>query len=364
MALPVFFDFSANPTDAMGASDAQLYQARIKLAKLGDSLGYTAAWSAEHHFSDYYRTPSPAVALSQIAGVCPTLGLGACVYVLPWYQPLRLAGELAMLSNMTSGKIHVGVGRGTAPMEHESFGVDMADTQGVFEDSLAIIRRALEGGEFTYEGKYKSAPRAVELRPRARKDAITFYGPYLNAGSIRKYAAFDLPFLASGYSTPEEQAPMVADWAAAMNEFGFDANQDRVNWVHAIVCDTDDEARDLARKVLPPFFEMQAKHYEVDAVRYENIKGYESWGGLFASLADLATPEATERLLEHLLIGSPNTVAERIQRQLDAGFNRIIVHADLHFLEYVHAARSLTLFAKEVAPRFTPEFGAQRQAAE
>ena len=55
-------------------------------------------WLIEHHFSDYFPTPSPLILASHIAGRFPELSLGTCVVVLPWYEPLRLAGEIAMLS--------------------------------------------------------------------------------------------------------------------------------------------------------------------------------------------------------------------------------------------------------------------------
>ena len=46
----------------------------------------------------------------------PDLSLGTCVLVSPWYDPLRLADELAMLSNMTEQKLYIGLGRGTAKL--------------------------------------------------------------------------------------------------------------------------------------------------------------------------------------------------------------------------------------------------------
>ena len=55
----------------------------------------------EHHFSDYYPTPNPLMFLSHIAAACPGLGLGTAVMVLPWYDPVRFAEDVAMLATLS-----------------------------------------------------------------------------------------------------------------------------------------------------------------------------------------------------------------------------------------------------------------------
>ena len=71
-----------------GASDATLYQNMMSDADLGYALGYDAPWVVEHHFSNYYPTPSPLVVLSHIAAKYPDFGLGTAVIVTPWHHPL------------------------------------------------------------------------------------------------------------------------------------------------------------------------------------------------------------------------------------------------------------------------------------
>jgi luciferase-like monooxygenase len=74
---------------------------------LGAKLGYDAAWVVEHHFSDYYPTPSPLLLLSHIAARCPGFGLGTAVLVTSWHQPLRMAEEIAMLRLLDVGYNYV-----------------------------------------------------------------------------------------------------------------------------------------------------------------------------------------------------------------------------------------------------------------
>ena len=97
----VSFGFQAAASDVAGVPDDQLYRDLMSDCELGHRLGYDAAWLLEHHFSDYYPTPSPLLMMAHIAAKFPDLSLGTSVLVLPWYHPLRLAEEIAMLNILT-----------------------------------------------------------------------------------------------------------------------------------------------------------------------------------------------------------------------------------------------------------------------
>ena len=97
------FGFQAAAADVPGKSDQDLYRGLMEDCALGHELGYDAAWLLEHHFSDYYPTPSPLLMMAHIAAKFPDLSLGTSVLVLPWYHPLRLAEEIAMLNSLTRG---------------------------------------------------------------------------------------------------------------------------------------------------------------------------------------------------------------------------------------------------------------------
>jgi alkanesulfonate monooxygenase SsuD/methylene tetrahydromethanopterin reductase-like flavin-dependent oxidoreductase (luciferase family) len=117
-------------------SDQVLYNEVIEDCRLGYELGYEAAWMNEHHCSDYFPTPSPLLLFAAVAREVPDLGLGTMVLVLPWYHPLRLAGELSMLNQLTRGKLHIGLGRGTAKFEYDAFGVAMPEARERFAEGV------------------------------------------------------------------------------------------------------------------------------------------------------------------------------------------------------------------------------------
>ena len=161
MNRPARYAVQIGAVDAEGASDATLYREAVGDARLAQELGYEAVWLVEHHFSDYYPTPSPMVFLSHIAARCPGFGLGTAVIVTPWHHPLRIAEEIAMLSLITDGPIRIGLGRGNAPLEYEAYGVEMSEAKDRFEECWEIVQLALKAKPFTYTGKHLSVPREV-----------------------------------------------------------------------------------------------------------------------------------------------------------------------------------------------------------
>ena len=78
--------------------------------------------------------------MAHIAAAFPDLSLGTSVLVLPWYHPLRLAEEIAMLNGMTTGTLHLGIGRGTARMEYDAYNVDMNEAAGALRRMLPYRR--------------------------------------------------------------------------------------------------------------------------------------------------------------------------------------------------------------------------------
>ena len=77
------FGVQTAPSTDVRKSDKVLYDEVIEDVKLAAALGYESVWMLEHHFSDYYPTPSPLLFMAHVAALCPDIGLGTSVLVLP-----------------------------------------------------------------------------------------------------------------------------------------------------------------------------------------------------------------------------------------------------------------------------------------
>ena len=335
-----------------GEPDAALYRQMIADAELGAELGYDAAWVVEHHFSDYYPTPSPLLLLSHIAARCPGFGLGTAVLVTPWHQPLRMAEEIAMLSLLTDAPLHIGLGRGNAPLEYEAFDVAMAEANDRFEECLAIVRLALQGQPFTYHGKYLRVPREVRLRPTPRLDRLTFLGAIGQPSSGAKYARLGLPPMLTGHSPLAAQRDILAAWDATTHEQGGDPGAPKVGSSILVMADTEREADELARRYVPRWYQLQVEHYAYDAERHANVPGYQPFHETHKRRQVYCNPDNLGPLIDASLIGSAETVRVKLRHLLDVGYSHVILIPSIPSVPAGLRQDWLTRFARDVMPHF------------
>src|SRR3989441_6074498 len=144
--------------------DLDVYRDDLALAELAEPLGFESIWSVEHHFTDYTLCPDVLQFLSYMAGRSQRLLLGTMVVVLPWHDPLRVAEQVAMLDNLSGGRVILGLGRGAGRVEFDGFRVPMDESRPRFVEAAEMLLRGLEQGCCEYQGTFVGQPR-VAIRP-------------------------------------------------------------------------------------------------------------------------------------------------------------------------------------------------------
>lgn len=352
---PVTFSFQFGPVGPAGMSDEALYREGVADAVYGHSLGYEIGWMIEHHFSEYYPTPNPLMYLSNVAAACPGLGLGTSVMVLPWYNPLRFAEDIAMLQTLSQADLHIGIGRGTAKAEYDAFQVDMGSARESFAEYWDLISHLLAGGKSTYDGKFVKIPHPIELRPRLGAKVPNFYGAIGSQDSASIIGGLGLPPMAIAQFPDAILRKILSSWKEAATGVGLSTDQKLPIFTQCWIADTDEEARRLARQYLPDFFKIQVDHYQSEADPLRWVTGYEQWSRLFTNLKRLSDPTKSnlDDYMSMNLIGSPETVERRIRELTDIGFNDIIITNAIYGVPRDVRHSMLGRFAHEIAPRFT-----------
>src|SRR5437763_11868919 len=138
---------------------AQVFAEVAEQTRLADELGYSIAWFAEHHFSNYCLCASPLVMVAHCASITQKIRLGTAVVVLPLYNPARLAAEVATADALSNGRLMLGIGAGYQPYEFDRFGVDLKQNLEMTEEFAEILDLALNQDFFSYEGKHYRLPK-------------------------------------------------------------------------------------------------------------------------------------------------------------------------------------------------------------
>ena len=146
--------------DAIGYADmadaptADLYGKRLRLAQLIEELGFHSYFVIEHQNSDVGRIASPSVFLTAVALRTSVLRIGAVIWQLPLHNPMRLAQEVAMLDQLSRGRVEFGTGIGVHEHEFLRWGMDYTQRGPMSGEAMEIIKLAWNRDEVTYEGKY------------------------------------------------------------------------------------------------------------------------------------------------------------------------------------------------------------------
>jgi luciferase family oxidoreductase group 1 len=96
---------------AAGKTAAQALEESVRLAQLGDRLGYTRYWIAEHHDLPGLACPAPEVMLGRIGAATSRIRLGSGAVLLPHYRPYKIAEVFHLLAVLFPGRVDIGIGR-------------------------------------------------------------------------------------------------------------------------------------------------------------------------------------------------------------------------------------------------------------
>ncbi len=180
------FDLRAPAT---GAPIADLYSTALDMAAWGEEHGFAAAVVSEHHAADDGYLPSPLIVASAIAARTKTIAISVAALLVPLYDPVKLAEDIAVLDHVSAGRVSYVAGIGYRPAEYESLGRVFANRARDMESAIALMRKAWTGEPFEHEG------RRVLVRPTpcSQPHPLICYGGGSRAAAKRA-ARLDMPF--------------------------------------------------------------------------------------------------------------------------------------------------------------------------
>lgn len=186
---------------------AQHLQAQAVIA---ERAGYASFWLPENHFQTG-AIPDPLTQLASVAAATTTLRLGTTSYLLTLRHPLLAAEQVAVLDQLSHGRVILGVGRGFAPDLFKAFDIDPNTKREIFENILATMRRAWAGESIAIDEVTE-----VTVSPRPLQQPhppvwVAAFGPK----ALEQAGRLGLPYLASPLETLETLAANYARHRAA-----------------------------------------------------------------------------------------------------------------------------------------------------
>ena len=143
----------------------QVYARATERVQIMDQGGYDSVWIAEHHFSTYSVCPSIHMMGMHFASHTRNLRIGTGVSLAAFYNPLRLAEEVALLDVLSGGRVNWGAGSGFDKTEFRAFGIDREERHQRFRENVAIVLKAWSSEKLSFDGIY-NAYENIEVLPK------------------------------------------------------------------------------------------------------------------------------------------------------------------------------------------------------
>jgi alkanesulfonate monooxygenase SsuD/methylene tetrahydromethanopterin reductase-like flavin-dependent oxidoreductase (luciferase family) len=332
--------------------DDVIHRETVRLGEMVEPLGYDAIWCAEHYGSAYSMQGNPLQWLAFWAGRTRRVNVGTAVIVAPWWQPVKLAHEIAILDLLLDGrKLHLGLGRGVSAHEYDAFGVAREESRERFAEMVEILR-ASEELEFSYDGKHYKVP-PMTVRPMAPHRGRLFNDmkcAFNTPASMLQAVELGMGQMFVTSQPLDVMEVQVAKFNAMRAAKGLPPNQPTtMMYMH---CSKDPEALAKGHRYAAEQAWAARNHYALwKATDFSAVPGYEDYAKRFNQEAGAVVEGSSKFGEDSHLIGTPEQLIDKIRRtQQKISLEYLIVHPAHGSKPGAEARASLELFAKEVLP--------------
>ena len=339
--------------DPSEKSAAHYYDECLDLCRQADELGLHSVKITEHYLFPYGGyCPDPVAFLSAAAQRTSRVRLVTGGLVPAFSHPIALASRLAMLDNLSHGRLDAGFAPGFLPDEFDVFQIPLEESRWRFEEGVEAIKWLWRSQEASWSGRFHTfgpvrlLPRPLQL-PHPPIWIMATFTPALFEWSGRQgYHIMVVPYV----STHENSANLVnifrRAWRDADNARG--AEQVQLSF-HCYLAEDGDQARREARKY---FEDYTSKLLQASAAwanrKVDQYPGYEN-------IVRAIHTNTYEQVLRRSMafIGSPEEVIQQIEVvRAWYGEHEATLQFNFGNMPFERSRRSLQLFAERVMPRF------------
>ena len=342
---------------------------------LCEQAGFHSAWVGEHHMGPegMDQLPNPVLLCADLACRTSRIRLGQGANLLPYWHPIRLAEDIAMLDQMTKGRIDVAIGRGVRSREGSVFHPksDPANPEAnreLFEETIDVLINSWTNEFFSHKGPNYTfpAPGIHWNHPLSPPD------PRWSEGDL----VTKLQMLPKPYQKPHPPLWQVTDSDRSI-AFAAERGMKVINWQPTLALLKEKfqlyaETRSRAEgRTFPSGEGMALMRTTYIAPTMEEARRDAEAGMLMTfrwtqnrrPLINFMNPGEDVRphmaldwdLLfgRNLLIGSPEYVVEKLEElQETIGLQELMTYMAMPYIAHSKVMRSIDLFADKVMPHF------------
>ena len=287
----------------------------VKEVRLMAQLEFDSFSLGDHHLTDnHYLQVLPSMSrLSSVSGNMRLLPL----FLLPFYNPILLAEQLATLDVISGGRTTVINALGYDPAAFTAFQTTQKARVSRFVETFEIMRLLWESDAVTYKGRHYSIDAAVTMNPKPMSRPLPMWIAGGAERAIRRAAKMGDGWVIAPGSTSDVAKEGIEIYRQAVEGFGRDINDMSI----------------VLRREAHISPSSTVGHREAQTL-FEN--GYRGFGAV--------------ELEKSLVIGGPAECIAYLEEMESAGVTGVLFRCALD--EREQALQTITTIGKEVIPHF------------
>ena len=358
----------------------QILEEIREIASYCDQNDWDSIWFTEHHFSHEGMEicPNPILLSSDIAARTKNIRIGQAASIITFWNPIRAAEDIALLDQLSNGRVEAGVGRGIYGREALNMNADadmkdQAKNFRLFEETLTIIKKAWTEDFFNHTGEFYTYPTPNFIWQHDMSPPNENFLD-LKTNEIKKISVIPKPF-----QKPHPPIWQVVDGERSI-QWAATNGLNTIMWIPTVKAlkkrfEIYKEAKSKAENRDVPLGEgislvrdmfVAETMEDAEKLAGEHIINYMRWVCHWRGLGnhmdpgeDLPETKSKLDLLNYdflhkrnLLFGTPDYVVEKIKElQSELNLQNLQVWSNFPGIDHEACMRSIKLFNDEVIPK-------------
>ncbi len=362
MRFGIFYEHQLpRPWDA--GSEQRLYTDALDQIEIADRVGFDYVWEVEHHFlEEYSHSSAPEVFLAAASQRTKRIRLGHGIVQIPAAvnHPARVAERVATLDLVSDGRVDFGTGEASSMAELGGFGVRREEKRAMWEDSMEVLSRMFVEEPFAgWDSPYLRMPPRNVIPKTVQKPHPPLWVACSRRETIQFAARKGIGALSFSFAEPEDAGRWVEDYYRLLASeecvpAGFAVNPNVAVVLPMMV--HRDEATAIERGIDGAnFFGFALAHYYGTD---PHMPGRTDVWAEFVARRSRAGADGGPLSVRQEggalrgAIGTPDQVAELIERYEAGGVDQIIFVMQAGMTRHEDICEGLELFGTEILPRF------------
>ena len=350
------------------------------IAMYCDKKNWDSIWFTEHHFNHegMEACPNPLMMCADIAARTKQIRLGQACNVITFWNPIRLAEDIAALDHLSNGRVEVGIGRGVYGREAIHMNVeadlkDQAKNKRLFQETLTIMKKAWTEEFFDHKGEFYTYPSPNFVWQHDMSPPNADFVD-LETNKIKKISVIPQP-----HQRPHPPIWQVVDSTGSI-EWAAKNGINCIMWIPTVKtlkkrfeiyknAKSESEKRDVPMgegiRLVRDMFVAETME-EAKRLAGKHMVDYMRWVCHWRGLGNHADPgeelPETKNKLDllnydflhkrNMLFGTPDYIIEKIKElQSELNLKNLLVWSNFPGVKHEDAMKSIKLFNEEVIPK-------------